>query len=122
MAIFDAKLFRCLQGVLRKNARAIEIIKAVASVKPTPNNSIMRHSVADHIIEFFARMATLCGLVCNDNALGWYRHCAEVYCETIGMGKAVRPNLIGNAFDMLIPGQSATIEAGCQQNAADDND
>ena len=82
----------------------------------------MRHSVIDHIIELFARMATLCGFVCNDNALDWYRHCAEVYGETIGMGKAIRPNLIGNAFDMLIPGQPTTIEAGCQQDAAKDND
>ena len=82
----------------------------------------MRHSVANHIIELLTRMATLCGLVCNDNALAWYRHCAEVYGETIGMGKAVRPNLIGNALDMLIPGQPATIEARCQQDAAEDND
>lgn len=110
LTVFNAKLFCCFQGVFRENARAIEIIKAVISVKPSADDSVMRHGVIDYISKFLARVATLCGLIRNHNAFGWHSHSAKVYREAIWMCHTVSPDLIGNTFDLITISQSATIE------------
>ena len=78
LSILEAELFGGFERIFGKNARTVEIIQAVGGIKPAANDPVVHHGMANDISEFFSRMASLGGLIRNNDALGGYRHSAEV--------------------------------------------
>ena len=117
LPVLDAEADGGSEGVLGKEAGAVEVVEAVGGVEPAAHVTIVPKRVAHHPAELFAGMAALRGGVCHDNALRGLRHRGDIHRESVGMLEAVRPNAVRDGFDTAARQLAAAVAGGQEQSA-----
>ena len=87
---------------LRKQLRAVEIIKAVNAVEPSADIAVVRQRMADHLLKLRTRVAVTCGGITHRNSFLRLRHAPDVERESIWMTLTECPNLVSGGLDLPI--------------------
>ena len=115
LTVFDAEADGGGEGVLGKEAGAVEIVETVGGVEPTTHVAVVPHRMAHHTAELLAGVTALRGGVRNDDSLRWLRHRDNVHRETVGMPDTVRPHAVRHGPYTSTAQQLAVAIAAGQQ-------